>query len=369
MAKKKIILAIESLSVGGAERIVIDLANNMNRDEWKAHVVCLSTAGELAGQLDDIPLHVLGKKPGLDFSIIDRIRYLTDEIKPDIINSHLWTANTWMRFALRKSDIPLIATEHNRDLWKRLHHRVIDRYLAKFTRAIIAVSDDAADFYRENIGIPSHLIHVIHNGINLGNYANGEGGKIRDELGIDAETPLIGTVGRMVPQKNQLRLIEAMAGINKAFPNAICVIAGDGPERGRIESLVREKELENNVRLLGIRHDIPDILSALDIFVLSSDREGHPLTALEAQAAGTPVVLTDVGGSAMAIAKAGEKRGGVLVKPLAEEIAEKICGLLGNRDEMNAMAEFAKDYAAGHFGMQSMIDKYSKLFHFSIPKD
>ena len=104
------------------------------------------------------------------------------------------------------------------------------------------------------------------------------------------------------------------------------------------------------------------MLAALDLFVLSSDREGHPLTALEAQAAGTPVVLTDAGGSADAIAQSGSQLGGLLVEKDSVALADGIAGLVGDLSKLSDMSEFAQLYALEHFDLQHMVDQYEQLF-------
>lgn len=359
--KKTILFASGSLTMGGAERLVIELANRFDRSLWEPHVVCLMFKGEQAGLLSDsVPLHVLDKKPGFDLSLIKQIRQLVDEIQPSVINSHLWTANTWMRAAVRNR-VPVVVTEHNRDEWKSWHHKMIDRFMARSTAKMITVSNDSAHFYKQNVGIPGDLIEVIYNGIDVDNYASGGAANIRSELGISSNRPLIGMVGRLVPQKNHQRLLETMAIIKQSRPDVMCLIVGDGPDRQTLEAAARKLELTDNVQFLGSRADVPDILKVLDIFTLSSDREGHPLTALEAQAAGIPVVLTDVGGSADALSRDGEQSGGLLVSADAQKLAEGLLKLLNDTELRQKMSLFAAAYTREHFGLSRMVHDYETL--------
>ncbi|PIE37393.1 MAG: hypothetical protein CSA54_01430 [Gammaproteobacteria bacterium] len=302
----RIAFVIEALTVGGAEKMLVAMANALAARGHHVHMICLSTAGELASDLDEaVVLDVLDKQRGLDRRLPGRLRRRIREIAPDVVNAHLWVANLWTRVALFGMRSPVVVvTEHSRDSWKPTLYRVVDRLLARRTARLVAVSADTAAFYRDEIGIAERRIVVINNGVDTERYAAGNGTALRQEwLGVAAETArLIGTVGRLVPAKNHPRLLEVMKMLATRHPAWRLVIVGDGPERSAIEAQVQRLGLADTVILAGQRSDIPDVLAALDVFVLSSDREGHPLTALEAQAAGTPVVLTEVGGARDALA-------------------------------------------------------------------
>ena len=359
---RRIMFVIEALTVGGAERMVIDLANEFSSRGDYVSVVCLSTMGELAESLSaDVSLFLLHKKPGVDIGVSRRLRDLVIEHEIEVVNSHLWTANLWTRLALFRSGVPVVITEHNRDVWKRGHNKLIDRALSHVTAKLIAVSEDTADFYRHDVGIRNSLVTIINNGVDTKRYAAGNGESLRSQLAGSNEL-LIGTVGRLAAQKNHPRLVQAAAILKAQGLPVRVVIAGDGPERASTQASIVEYDVADCVTLLGERSDIPDLLAALDVFVLSSDREGHPLSALEAQSAGTPVVLTRAGGSADAISSSADQCGGLLVDKSPEAIADAIAKLSADRPRLNAMARFASAYAAAHFDKQTMIDRYSDIF-------
>ncbi|MFT4728617.1 MAG: glycosyltransferase involved in cell wall biosynthesis, partial [Granulosicoccus sp.] len=177
---------------------------------------------------------------------------------------------------------------------------------------------------------------------------------------------LLGTVGRMITAKNHQRLIDALYRLvhdkTLEYLSLKLVFVGDGPERQAVESYTSERGLTDYVIFTGTRHDIPDVLEAFDVFVLSSDREGHPLTALEAQAAGTSVVLTDAGGSADAIAYSGNEVGGVLVDRCDEALAEALKELLINPEKRKARARFGQQFALANFDKRHMVTRYVELF-------
>ena len=229
------------------------------------------------------------------------------------------------------------------------------------TRTLVAVSEDTARFYREDVGIRPGLVRVINNGIDTRRYASGDGRALHAEWAPGGEF-LIGSIGRLVPQKNHARLLDMMARLlADGLVDARLVIVGDGPERGALERRIDALGLGHVVTLAGRRDDVPDVLAAFDVLVLSSDREGHPLTALEAQAAGTPVVLTDAGGSADAVARDGDERGGFLVERDAGALADAVRRLADDPDLRSRMAAFARCHALANFDQEHMVERYVAL--------
>lgn len=360
---RTIVFAIGGLVVGGAEQLVIELANRFASEGWQSHVLCLDKAGLLAdGLSDQVKLTVLGKKSGVDFSLPKRIRKFIDEVKPDVINSHLWTSNLWMRIALKNTYVPMVITEHNRDVWKKPHHKFIDRLLQGRTNKLIAVSNDTGNFYQKNVGIKKDLITVIYNGVNVEKYSTGTGFDLKAELGLMEDIKLIAMVGRLVEQKNYYRLIDAAALLSQKNKKFACVIVGDGPLKASLQDYCREKNMDTFVKFLGVRKDVPNILQSVDMFTLSSDREGHPLTAMEAQAAALPVVLTDVGGSIDALANDGTQQAGLMVEADAQALADGWQHVLEDDNEFARMSAFAKEYAMKEFSLDRMYSDYKNCF-------
>ena len=358
-----IAFVIEALTVGGAEHMLVGLANRCHELGWDVHVVCLTRRGELAERLrEGVVVHVLDKRPRIDPRLPWRLRRLMRRLRPVAINSHLWVANFWTRASLAGTGLPVIASEHSRDSWKPRHYRLLDRCLVPFTHALVAVSEDTARFYRHEIGVRDGLIHVVNNGVDTARYARCDGRALRAGWAPDGQF-LVGSVGRLVGAKNHLRLLDMAAHlVAGGLGHLHLVIVGEGPERGVLERRVAALGLDAHVTLTGQRDDVPDVLAALDVFVLSSDREGHPLTALEAQSAGTPVVLTDVGGSAEAIARAGGRVGGLLVEPDARALAAAVRRLADHPELRAGMGAFAREHALAHFDRERTVEAYVALF-------
>lgn len=374
-SKGALVFVIEALTVGGAEQMLVAMANQLCSQGWPVHMVCLSKAGELAAILDSrVELHVLEKSPGFDHSLPGKLRKLIGSIQPMAVNCHLWTANTWTRVSLLGAGHRIIATEHSRDTWKSTPYRLIDRLLASQMQTLVAVSSDTADFYMREIGVPQRKVAVINNGIETARFRNADGTVVRAELATDDKI-LVGTVGRMIDAKNHPRLVQAVARIRDQVPSLRLVFVGDGPERKPLEAAIVEHGVADITTLTGTRSDVPEILKALDIFVLSSDREGHPLTALEAQAAGTPVVLTNAGGSADAIVtqtgsvplpgqalEAPAITGGILVEKSVDALADALLALAQNESLRREMGVLGSELCENSFDQDVMVSKYLDLF-------
>jgi len=349
--------------------MLIAMANRFCERGYPVHVICLTQWGELVDSLNPkIERHVLDKKLGMDAKLPGKIRKLIKSINPAAVNSHLFTANFWTRMALVGTGIRLVVTEHSRDAWKGTVYRTIDRVFIHACHKLIAVSRDTANFYTDDVKVKASKVGVINNGIETAFYANGDGQALRQQWLEDyvaqderEDCVFVGIVGRLVDAKNHGRLIQAAAQWKQSAPHIRTLIVGDGPLADDIDEGIEKHELKERVFRLGSRRDVPDILSALDIFVLSSDREGHPLTALEAQAAGTPVVLTRAGGCEDALAKDGEKVGGLLVNKEVDEFAQAVASMANDANMRARMAEFAQGYAMENFDLDSMVDRYADV--------
>jgi len=366
---KPLVFVIEALTVGGAEQMLIAMANRFAQQGHIVHVVCLTTWGELADRLDEgVERHLLDKKPGVDPKLPGKLRRLIKEIDPAAVNSHLFTANLWTRLALMGSGVRVVVTEHSRDFWKGKLYRFLDRVFIYACHRLIGVSQDTAEFYRDEIGLPDARVDVINNGIETSIYAAGNGDALRaqweNEYPYDSSAGpcvYVGMIGRLVEAKNHMRLLDAAEQWVSSAPRIRTLIVGDGHLAESIDESIRARNLESHVYRLGARSDIPNILQALDIFVLSSDREGHPLTALEAQAAGTPVVLTRAGGCEDALAREGDKAGGFLVERDAAQFADAVAVLANDEDKRLEMGRFAQTFALENFDLDQMVDRYRQV--------
>ena len=120
---------------------------------------------------------------------------------------------------------------------------------------------------------------------------------VRERLGIAPDAPVLGTIARLDPIKNQAMMLEALVAVRERYPDCVLLLAGDGPERESLERLVQKLDLTENVRFAGFVTDIADHLDAIDVFLLTSWSEGTSMTLLEAMSLGKAIVVTRVGGN------------------------------------------------------------------------
>jgi glycosyltransferase involved in cell wall biosynthesis len=207
-------------------------------------------------------------------------------------------------------------------------------------------------------GVDADKIRLIPNGIPA--LAGGDGAEVRRELGIEPSAPVLGVVCELRAQKALEVLFEAAARLRAGFPALTVLIAGDGPERGRLEAEVRRFGLEGTVLLLGIRRDVPALLDALDVAVLSSDYEGSPLSVLEYMAAGKAIVSTRVGGVPGLVE---DGREALLVEPRdSEALAGAVAKLLREPAEARRLGEAARERQRREFSLEAMVRRIEDLY-------
>ncbi|MDP3789080.1 MAG: glycosyltransferase, partial [Candidatus Omnitrophota bacterium] len=195
--KVKILYLIWSLGLGGAERVVINLAKGLDRTKFNPMVCCLNAKGQFACELENAGIAVIAlhKRGPFDIGVIGKLVSVIKKHEIDIMNTHLFGANFWGRIAANIAAIPVIATEHNVDVWKTKFHFALDRLLARKTNKIIAVSNTVKEFYADR-GIRPDKIRVIYNGIEVSGFSEDretdeESRKAKCEFGIkDNETVL-----------------------------------------------------------------------------------------------------------------------------------------------------------------------------------
>ncbi|MFN3692327.1 MAG: glycosyltransferase [Fervidobacterium sp.] len=182
----------------------------------------------------------------------------------------------------------------------------------------------------------------------------------RKMLNITEDEVVFVSVARLTPEKDHLTLIKVFENVSKLYRNTKLFLVGDGPMREELQREVREREIGDRVIFLGIRKDVPEILSASDVFVLSSIYEGNPLSVMEAMAAGKPVIATSVGG-VPELVDDGET--GILVKKgNVTELEKAMISFLENRKLIKDVGSRGRDKAIKYFDVSYMTEEYGKLY-------
>jgi glycosyltransferase involved in cell wall biosynthesis len=372
----RVVTLIDQLGLtGGAERVATEVVTRLDParfdrtlcvSRWKPQEEADPLIAPRVRALRDAGVRIIGirRSSRLGFwAWAPLLSVLRDE-RIDILHSHQFGSNFWASILGRIAGTPVvIAHEHNWSFEGQPLRRFLDRHvIAKRADAFLAVSRQTRRAMIELEGIEPDRVRFVPLGI--ATPPSAPNGDVRAELGISDGAPVIGTACTLRPEKALDVLVRAGAALVRDFPDLRLLIAGDGPDRDRVEALVDQLGLDETVTLLGGRPDIPDFLRALDVAVCSSDWEGSPLSVMEYMEAELAVVATRVGGIPDMIESGVE---GMLVEPGdPEAIAGAVAGLLsdpaaaaemGRRGRRRRRAEFDLDVTARAIG-----DLYEELY-------
>ena len=360
----KTLFIIWSLERGGAERFLAGLLEHLDRNKFDPTLCCLNWKGEWAAPLEAKGLKVIAleKKGGLDLDAFRRLKNIIKEGEYHIVNTHLWAADVMGRVAAFQCGIPVVvSTAQNVDVWKKWHHRAVDRWLAGRTDQLIAVSAAVKEYYHHCVGFPEEKITVIPNAIDVERYRDpGDIGYLYEELEVGAEDFILACVGRLNHQKGHPYLFQAMKELSGTLPELRILIVGEGEDRTRLEAMANELGIMPMLRFTGQRADIPALLQLVDALILPSVFEGLPLCVLEAMAAARPVIATDVGGTAE-LAVDGETA--FIVPPRRPEaLKDAILRLRRLPDGGQSMGARGREVVGREFSIQNSTKKTEKLF-------
>jgi glycosyltransferase involved in cell wall biosynthesis len=252
----------------------------------------------------------------------------------------------------------IIAHEHNWSYTGELMRRMIDRHLiARYATRFVAVSESNRTRMIELEGIPPEKVLVLPTAYIPHRVTAPT--DIRAELGLAPDAHIIGVAATLRVEKALEVMITAVGQVVERFPDAHLVIAGDGPQRGALESQVAEMGLGAHVHFLGERRDVTPILQTVDVGALSSDWEGMPLFVLECMTTRTPVVATNVGGLPEVVE---DDRTGLLVPPRdPAALADAISSLLGDPERGRRLAAAAAERVDG-FSINAVAERFAELY-------
>ncbi len=291
----RIAFVIPTLDQSGAERQLTLLAMGLPRDEFSVHVIALNRGGPFADELRaaGISVEVLGKRFRFDPLTYRRLRSSLRTVKPDLVQSFLFAANSYVRLpGIAPVNCQVVVSERCVDSWKSGWQLAMDRRLIGRTNAMTANSASVASFY-EAVGVPGNLITVIPNAL-PGVPARYTRDQAREILGLSPEDRVVGFSGRLAPQKRLPDLIWGFQLLHQVVENARLVIVGEGPERDSLTSCASQLGCREKIVFTGHRADAWPLLIALDAFVLPSEFEGMSNSLMEAMSLGVPCVASDI---------------------------------------------------------------------------
>ncbi len=347
--------------VGGAETLLAELLRRMDRERFLPELCCLKRLAELGEVLaEEVPVHTGLLKSKYDLAVLGRLTGLLGERRIDAVVT-VGTGGDrmfWGRLAAWRAGVPVILSAlHSTGYPVRVER--LNRMLAPITDGFIGCARSHSRFLVAGERCPQGKVFTIWNGVDVDRFRPRDKLAMRARLDIPAEAPVAGIVAALRPEKQHMLLIEAMAGVVQRLPGAILVVVGDGSQRGAIEAKVAELGLAGSVRMLGTRYDVPKILAALDVKVLSSKMEANPASTLEAAACGLPVVAPNVGSLAETV-EDGET--GILCPPGDRQaLADAMLRLLADPRAASAMGEAGRKLVCRRFSVEVMVRGYERL--------
>ncbi|MEH6707411.1 MAG: glycosyltransferase [Alloalcanivorax venustensis] len=359
----KVLLVITSLGVGGAERLITALADRYAAAGHEVMLVRFHGEAELRPSDPRVRLENLNmrRSPLGVLVAMRRLRRFVRVFGPDVVNTHLVHANLLTRLLRLVTPMPrLVSSAHNTNeegCGRMLAYRLTDRLVDISTN----VSEEAvAAFVAQGAVKPDRML-PIHNGIDTESFAYSSAARaqVRAELGLEETTPLLMAVGRLWEPKDYPNLLRAFASLDAGVVPPQLVIVGGGPLRDDLGTLADSLDVADRVRFLGVRHDVPALMSSCDLFVLSSAWEGFGLVVAEAMACRRPVVATDCGGVREVVGDAG-----FLVPPRdAQALTEAMGRALRLPDEQRQrLGTAARERVVARYSLEAMAQKYLAVY-------
>jgi glycosyltransferase involved in cell wall biosynthesis len=368
------------LNVGGPAIHVVNLTEGLDSERYQSLLVA-GSENEAEGSMLDFALSH-GVQPTVIPEIVTAFRLAPRDAKalwklyslmrkerPHIVHTHTAKAGFLGRIAARLAGVPIVVhTFHGHVLHgyyapaKNELLRRVERSLARVTDRLVTVSEQVKnELVDYGIAKPGKIT-VIPLGFDLEPFFNSHThrGGFRREMGLSAETKLVGIVGRIFPIKNHALFLESAARIFVREPAARFVIVGDGVLRATLEKQARELGIIDRVLFTGWRRDLPRIYADLDTLVISSDNEGTPVSAIEAMASSCPVVATHVGGLPDLIT---DHETGILVPPRdARGMARAVLELFQNPQLARHTARRGMTAARERFALERLIFDMDRLY-------
>lgn len=362
----KVLHILDSLNRGGAETMALDVGRNA-----KANGLDLTFVATGGGDLEEEFRHSgvdfirLHRRRSLDFGLVAQIRQIIIERNIQVVHSHQPVEALHLYFATRGLTTKRVLTLHG--VYPGAKNELALRFVLPRTHGRVVISGDLLGWMGKKRGLATdHNFFVISNGVDVKRLRS-SGRGLRDELGLAAESVLIGMIANFSPvaQKDQMTVCKALPRLFAAAPRAHFLFVG-----GRSETAphlfddcleyCRQKQIDERVHFLGKRSDVADVLNSLDVFVLSSRREGSPISVIEAMMMGLPSVLSDIGALREL---SNNARYAILFRSGdGEDLAEKLIALVDNSEYRVSLGRQAQQWASEKFSIATHIANLNRFY-------
>ncbi len=360
----RILFFTVGLGLGGAEKILAETAIRLDRNLFDAEVLALKGWGPCGDLLKahGVPVTVLNGGGVWDAGVLLRAARFFEANDFDIVHSHVFWAN--LTAGLFKKNYRLIWHEHDMDDWMSAPLRSLQKIFIRRSDAVLAISQAVADRLSGRMPFLKDRIQVVHNTVAFPAEKPDAGARnaLRREWFADSpDVKIIGSVGRLEePKKGLTVLLSAARRVVDQFPAARFVIAGDGPDRARLEKMSAKLDMTSHVRFIGAQQNVWPLYEAFDLFALPSRWEGFGIVLLEAMAKGLPVVATRQGGVPEVVV---DHETGVLV-PVDDEaaLAGALLDTLNNPDRARTMGEAGRKRIEKDFDLAVAVKRMESIY-------
>ncbi|MCA9168073.1 MAG: glycosyltransferase [Planctomycetales bacterium] len=357
----RVLFMLTSMPIGGAETLLANLMRKMNPGRFSVELCCLKELGPLGEELAaSFPTHSHLLSNKYDLRVLPRlIKRLRDRVDA-VVTVGAGDKMFWGRLAGHLAGTPVVLSALHSTGWPDGIGR-LNRCLTAWTDGFIAVAPDHGRYLIEQEKLPSQKVFVIPNGVDTRRFQFDAAAafSVRQELNIPVDAPVCGIIAALRPEKNHRLFLQVSRQILDRLPAAHFLVVGDGEEGPGLRAAAQELNLGDRMHFLGSRSDIPRLLSAFNLFCLTSHNEANPVSILEALSVRVPVVATDVGsvsatvidGQTGFLAPAGD----------AHKFAERALQILTEPKLAEQMGEFGRDQVVRHWSVERMVRGYEQL--------
>ena len=358
----RVMFLLTSMPIGGAETLLVNLVRRLDRSRIEPLIGCMKQKDVLGKMLsEEIPVFANLINHKYDFAVLGRLKRLFIEQDVDaVITIGAGDKMFWGRLAAQRAKVPVILSALHSTGWPDGVGR-LNRMLTGITDGFIAVARQHAQYQVEQEKFPEEKVFLIPNGIDTQKFVFSPESRQqwRTELGIDADAPTVGIVAALRSEKNHDLFLESARLVSGQMTNAQFVIAGDGPERPRLEALAREKGIEDRVHFIGSTQDVVGVLSMVDMFGLSSHNEASPVSIMEALSCQRPVVATDVGSIDESVLQG--KTGFLVPRDDAQAMSQRWLEILGDQSLAQQLGQQGREHIVANSSLESMTEGYASL--------
>lgn len=358
----RVMFLLTSMPIGGAETLLVNLVRRLDRNRIEPLIGCMKHKDVLGEMLsDEIPVFADLISHKFDIGVVGRLKRLFIEQSVDaVITIGAGDKMFWGRLAAKRAKVPVILSALHSTGWPDGVGR-LNRMLTGITDGFIAVARQHAQYQVEQEKFPRQKVFLIPNGIDTDKFVFSPESRQRwrSELGIDSEAPVVGIVAALRSEKNHDLFLESAKLVSSQMADAQFVIAGDGPERPRLEALTREKGIEDRVHFIGSTQDVLGVLSMVDMFGLSSHNEASPVSIMEALSCQRPVVATDVGSIDESVLQG--KTGYLVPRDDAQAMSQRWLEILGDKALAERLGRQGREHIVANSSLDSMTQGYASL--------